>query len=301
MDERIDMIRAVRNERYVYIRNYMPHLIYGQHVAYMFITPTTRIWQELYDAGKLRPPQTYFWERKPPEDLYDLQSDPDEVKNLANSPEHRAILEQFRKANRQHALEIRDVGFLSEAEQHRRVGNSTMYELGHNPQKYALEKILAMAELASGLKPDALPQLKAGLKSDDSGVRYWAAMGILMRGAGAVGPAREELRAAVSDESPSVCVVAARALGQFGNDDDLKLALPALRELAPPDKNGEYVLIETLNAIDALGPKALPLLGFLRTMPHKEPAAVDRVAESLPVLFASIMRNQHEKSRTTGK
>ncbi|MCU0978711.1 MAG: sulfatase, partial [Pirellulaceae bacterium] len=29
MDERYDMVRSVRNGRYVYIRNYMPHLIYG--------------------------------------------------------------------------------------------------------------------------------------------------------------------------------------------------------------------------------------------------------------------------------
>ena len=42
MDERYDMVRSVRDQRYVYIRNYMPHLIYGQHIDYMFQTPTTR-------------------------------------------------------------------------------------------------------------------------------------------------------------------------------------------------------------------------------------------------------------------
>src|SRR5262249_17090738 len=98
MDERYDLIRSVRDRRYVYVRNYLPHQIGGQHVAYMFETPTTRVWKQLYDQGKLRPPQTYFWEPRQPEELYDLTSDPDEVKNLAAVPENRATLERLRQA-----------------------------------------------------------------------------------------------------------------------------------------------------------------------------------------------------------
>ncbi|HET9486078.1 MAG TPA: sulfatase, partial [Chryseosolibacter sp.] len=36
MDERIDMIRSVRDEQYRYIRNYMPHKIYGQYLQYLW-------------------------------------------------------------------------------------------------------------------------------------------------------------------------------------------------------------------------------------------------------------------------
>jgi hypothetical protein len=276
MDERYDLVRSVRNQRYIYVRQYMPHLIYGQHISYMFETPTTQVWKKLYDEGKLQPPQTYFWEPKPPEELYDLQTDKSEVKNLVNSPEHQAMLNELRTALREHTLRIRDVGFLSEAEQHRRSTGTTMYELGHDPKKYPLEKILAMADTASLLKPDVLPQLKAGLKDSDSGVRYWATMGFLMRGTKAVDAAREELRAALKDESPTVRIIAARALGQYGNDDDLALVLPVLKELAPADKNGAYASILDLNAIDALGKKAAPLLDGLKTIPTKDPSAASR-------------------------
>ncbi|HVR76562.1 MAG TPA: sulfatase-like hydrolase/transferase, partial [Planctomycetota bacterium] len=49
MDERIDLVRCVTDGRFVYVRNYLPHRIAGQHVEYMFETPTTRSWKALYD------------------------------------------------------------------------------------------------------------------------------------------------------------------------------------------------------------------------------------------------------------
>jgi len=290
MDERYDLVRSVRNQRYIYTRNHMPHLIYGQYINYMFQTPTTRVWKKLYDEGQLKPPQTFFWEPKPPEELYDLQTDPDEVKNLVSSPDHQAVLHEFRQAQREHALKIRDVGYLSEAEQHSRSAGTTMYEMGHDAQKYPLEKVLAMADLASALKPEALPQLKESLSDADSAVRYWAAMGLLMRGSIAVESARPELRQALQDSSPSVRITAARALGQYGNASDLAQALPVLKELAPPDKNGAYVSMLALNAIDTLGKKASPLLDALKPMPRKDPSAVARANEYVPRLLSQILQ-----------
>jgi uncharacterized sulfatase len=292
MDERYDLVRSVRNARYIYIRNYMPHLIYGQFIAYQFATPTTRVWKQLYDEGKLKPPQTFFWEPKPPEELYDLQDDPDEVKNLAGSPEHQTVLGELRKAQQEHALKIRDVGFLPESEMHRRSAGGTPYELGHDPRKCPLERILAMAELAASLKPEATPQLLEGLKDVDSGVRFWAALGLLVRGAKAVGAARGELRAALKDEAPGVRVPAASALGQYGNDEDLTLALAALKELAPPDRNGTYVSVEALNAIEALGAKAAPLLDALKAMPRKDPNAAGRASGEPARALADILREE---------
>ena len=93
MDERYDFQRSVTDGRYVYLRNYMPHLPAGQHLEYMFQTKTTAVWKKLYDAGKLNEAQSQFWKSpREPEELYDLQSDPDEVKNLAGSKEHLQVL-----------------------------------------------------------------------------------------------------------------------------------------------------------------------------------------------------------------
>ena len=288
MDERYDMVRSISDGRYVYIRNYMPHLIYGQYLDYMFQTPTTRVWRQLYDEGKLKPPQTYFWEKKPSEELYDLQNDRDEVRNLAASPQHQAVLKKLRGAQASLALTIRDVGFLPESELHRRSSGTTMYDLGQDARKYPLEKILAMADAASMMKPDAPAQLSAGLKDGDSAVRYWAAMGMLMREQSAVTAGRDELRTALKDEAPAVRIVAARALGLYGNDEDLKLALALLRELISPEKNGLYVSLEALNAVDALGKKAASLADAIRAMPQQGSFANQRTNGYVPRLVEHI-------------
>jgi len=267
MDERYDLVRSVRNDRFIYIRNYRPDRIYGQHIAYMFETPTTQVWKRLHDEGRLRPPQTFFWETKPPEELYDLQRDPDEVRNLAAAPAHAAVLNELRAALRQHLLATRDLGFLTESEMHRRANGTNLFEFGRDGKRYPLERILAMAELATAGEAAALPQLQRGLKDDDSGVRHWAALGFSMLGSDAVIEARRELRSAFEDASPSVRIVAAQALVRYGNAEEGKLALDTLANLAPPDKNGEFISLEALAAIEALGPKAHVLLPALRAQP----------------------------------
>ncbi len=276
MDERFDMVRSARNDRYVYIRNYLPHLVYGRHLDYMFQTPTTRVWKELYDQGKLEPPQTLFWQTKPPEELYDSEADPDEVRNLAGSPRVERVLAELRGALREHLMKTRDLGFLTETEMHRRAGNRPPFELTQDGKAYPFAEVLEMAEMASALAPDSLSALKKGLRHKDSAVRYWAAAGILMRGSNAVSNARSELKAALQDESPSVGITAAHALGRFGSEEELALALAVLVRYAPPEKNGEQTALLAVDAIDALGGRGARAREQLKTMALRDPAAPER-------------------------
>lgn len=276
MDERYDLVRSVRDKRYVYTRNYMPHRIYGQHIAYMFETPTTAVWKKLYDEGKLQPPKTYFWETKPAEELYDLKTDPDEVRNLAKSPEHQATLKRLRRAQQDLALRIRDVGFLPEGEIHSRSKGSSPYQMGHDPKQYPLERIMETADLASSLKPDLTLELVGLLQAPESAVRYWAVMGLLMR----KGEAPDALRAALSDSSPYVRIIAAEALGRYGTAHDLPKALEVLSGVIDPVVNGAYVSLFALSSIDALGEKAKPLAAALENVAGaKDPKAPSRARD----------------------
>jgi arylsulfatase A-like enzyme len=285
MDERIDLVRAVRNDRYLYIRNFMPHRIYGQHVAYMFETPTTRIWKQWFDEGKLQPAQAAFWQPKPSEELYDIARDPDQIRNLAADPGHQVALRQMRDAMRNHALRIRDLGFLPEPELHSRAVDTTPYQLAQDDQRYPLPRILAMAEKASDRDPDLTPALRQGLTDPDSAVRYWAAMGLLIRGPEAVRDARDELRARFQDPAPSVRVAAAEALAQHGDSSDLRVALSILLDHAHVEQHGLYVAIAALNAIDELDQKAAPHREAIRNLPRNHPSIPPRLGNAISRLI----------------
>jgi arylsulfatase A-like enzyme len=279
MDERCDLIRSVTDGRYVYIRNYMPYRIYGQYLDYMFQTPTTRIWRQLYDQGKLSQAQKHFWEAKPSEELYDLQQDRDEVANLAGSKTHQQILKQLRQTNRDHLKKIRDIGFLPEAEIHDRSRDSSPFQTGHNDRTYPMEKILSMAELASSGSKELSPELEKALIDPDSAVRYWAALGILMRGKEAVAQLSVALNQVLTDSSPYARSIAADALARFGSDDEVKKSLSVLENLVSADRNGAYVSLWALQIIDDLGGKADPIIPRIKELPTTDAKAAKRVQE----------------------
>lgn len=289
MDERYDFQRSVTDGRYVYLRNYMPHLPAGQHVEYMFQTPTTRVWKNLYDLGKLSEAQSLFWKSpREPEELYDLQNDRDEVKNLAGSKEHAAILDRLRKAHRDHVLRIRDVGFLPEDEIHRRAGERTPYEMGHDKVEYPLERIVEMAELAMSRQSNALPKIAAGLKDGDNAIRYWAIQGLLYRGEDAIIAHAADLRGLLKDKYFSVRIPAAEALGHHGSREDQLAALQVLLEVGHPRKSSLYNSLAALNALDRLGARANPVRETLAAWPTDGIPADHRAAPGIARLLASI-------------
>jgi arylsulfatase A-like enzyme len=248
MDERYDMVRSVRDQRYIYIRNYLPHRIYGQYLSYMFETPTTQVWKRLYDEGKLEPPRTFFWEGKPAEELYDLTSDPDEVHNLASSTTHRAALERLRRALDEHAAAVRDVGFLPEYEMRGRAASSTPYEMGHDPQRYDLDRVRTMAMQASDVRVP-LDVIRKGLADADPAVRYWAAMGLLIREEEAVSPAAADLTDLLEDEAPGPRIMAAEALARYGPESSRRRAIDMLIETSDVTRSGFYESVLALNSL----------------------------------------------------
>jgi arylsulfatase A-like enzyme len=267
MDEIPDLVRSVTDGRYVYLRNYMPHLSQAQHVGTQFLIPTTAVWYDMYQNGECNEAQSIFW-RKPrySEELYDLQNDPDEVNNLAGSPAHKEILEKLRAANHEHLLEIKDVSFLPEGEIHVRSAESSPYDMGHDELKYPFEHILYAAEVASDMKKESVPELYKFLKDEDNAVRYWGVLGFLIRGEEVTKNGIDQLRKRLNDNSPFVRIAAAECLAKYGSSEDNEKALDVLAELAPTDKNGIMVSMAALTAVGNVGKKAMPLKGLIENM-----------------------------------
>jgi N-sulfoglucosamine sulfohydrolase len=98
MDMSIDRMRAVRTDRYKYIRNYFPMIPYMQYNEYKEQNyPTWNLVKDWAKQGKLNKEQSLFAAaEKPMEELFDLKADPDEVRNLAGDPKHRDTLKRLR-------------------------------------------------------------------------------------------------------------------------------------------------------------------------------------------------------------
>ncbi|WP_395743084.1 sulfatase-like hydrolase/transferase [Prosthecobacter sp.] len=289
MDERYDCVRSVTDGRFVYLRNYMPHLSQGQHVNYQFETPTTRVWRALYDTGKTTPEQSIFWKvPKDPEELYDLKSDPDEVHNLAAQPEHAATLAKMRAAQENLALKIRDAGMISEGEMHHRSEGTTPYDMAHDDKLYPMARILKAAGQASSMKADAMADLKAGFVDKDSAIRYWSAMGILMRGGDGLSAAHDEILQAAKDSSSDVQVVANWALAKYGSESERSAALPALVNLANWSQHDVFTSISALNAIGDLGDKAGPVAAQIKALPAKGESPDGRFNSYVPRLLGDL-------------
>lgn len=243
MDERYDMVRAVRDKQYRYIRNYMPYRIPGQHISYLWQAPSMKSWERAYLAGECNEVQSAFWRTKPAEELYNTEKDPWEVNNLAADPAYRQVLERMRKANSDWAAKILDTGFIPEGERNIRAGNQPFYEYMRSG-KVPFKDIVEAANLATlGLKENT-GQMIEGLKHEDSAIRYWAATGLLLL--------KEEARAAIPqlkeslrDSSPDVVVVSAEALYSLGEKEAGMKAM--LEVLNSPDV---FVRVHALNAID---------------------------------------------------
>jgi arylsulfatase A-like enzyme len=293
MDESaVDLVRTVTDGRYVYLRNYYPHVSPGQRVAYQFRTATTRVWYERFLDGSLRPEQTFFWSApKPVEELYDRQSDPDEVHNLADSSAHRAMLETLREANRAHLSAIRDVAFLPEAELHTRAPGLSPYDLARDPARYPFERIYAMAETASGMDPTAVSALATALSHDpDSAVRFWAALGLLMRGPASVQPHAAALQEALGDVAADVKIIAAQALLQSGPIGGRDTALAVLADLCDYRRHPVMTSLAALGTVDALGPAAATLQARMTAYGSEDPAAGTRYAGYVPTLLQRITK-----------
>ena len=130
---------------------------------------------------------------------------------------------------------MKDVGLLPEAEIHSRAGSGAPYDMGHDEKKYSADRVFAAADLASSLKPDVTTKLIANMSDADSAVRYWGAMGILMRGQKEFQAARAAVLKVAADPAPAARIVACEMLGRWGTGQELKQSLETLWPLCNPE------------------------------------------------------------------
>lgn len=99
-DETAMRLRTVRDARYRYIRTFTPEVPFFAPNAYKARQyPAWTLMPQLHAQGKLTPEQAFLCQpRQPEEQLYDLEADPHQVRNLVGStqPGHTAALKRLR-------------------------------------------------------------------------------------------------------------------------------------------------------------------------------------------------------------
>ncbi|MEL7499976.1 MAG: sulfatase [Planctomycetota bacterium] len=272
MDERPDTSRSIRDDRFIYVRNYMPHLPAGQHVNYQMQTPTTRVWREMYDAGKLNDVQRQFWELHPPEELYDLINDPEETKNLVGDAKFADVLKRFRDEHRSSYLRFGDTGLIPEVTiKAIDDGSQPPRTLLGNKQSFPMDEIFDLANLAADRSDRGRADLVSAVASPNPTVAYWGAIGALVDGQAGFESARETLLQRVDDENPAVAIACCELVATYGSDDQQTDALNRLAYFADYRNSNVLGSVAALNVIDRLGDKAELIKSSLSKVPPMDP------------------------------
>lgn len=269
LDERFDLVRTVRSRRFRYVRNLMPWRPALQHVAYGEQNETMKeLRRHLANGNLALASAQWFSTPRPAEELYDLETDPWEIHNLADSADHKSVLEELRVECTRWQLDVKDAHLVPESLfQAEENSSGSRWGIFHSQDgAERLAEILDQAMTASHLDSRTAKEVSAHL-SDDPVARWWQVT--LIAKADGVSDRTDSLLKEVESAIPEIRLAAAaglartnqkaRAIETFrdalknGTEFQQHAALVELDELEPSfhkelqtdlprESKGEYIL-----------------------------------------------------------
>jgi len=247
VDEVRDLARSVRDGRYLYIRNYMPHLGYNQPTAWPDNGEIRHEFYRLANPGTMTHAQWHFaGPSRPVEELYDCQADPQNLENLVRSKKHRNILKRMQVEHVRHITEKADLGFLPESEAWMMFAKQTGWELGQSGRV----PLAGIHQAAAQVGVASEKQFLGNLNSLNPAIRYWGAIGLAVRPK-ISSLAKRILRRKLGDPSLAARVEMANALAAHG---DISNALPPL--INATQHENLIVVTHAARTVELLGERA---------------------------------------------
>ncbi len=214
-DEKYDLVRTLRTGKFKYMRSYQPFNFDGLMNVYRYKMASYREWFALYKAGKLKgTPAEQFYLPRSPEALYDIDTDPYEVKNLAGDPAYAKTLADLRGRLTGWMKAMPDLSLFPECE--------LMKTAFGNPVKFGQDNKTRIGELVdiADLSLTSFVAAKAGitaaLAAKDPWKRYWGLIVCSCFGKAAKGFIDTAKTIAAKDSEPLVRVRAAEFLALIG-------------------------------------------------------------------------------------
>ncbi len=225
LDDTPGLERTVFYGRFVYSRNFYPHLPVQRYQKYADVSDIVRTIRKDAAEGLLN--EVQFDLVKQPravEYLFDLKNDKWELNNLADHSDYQEDLERLGKVVSERIVQVKDIHFLPEELMLERSQNSSAYEARLQSNNLPIAEILEVADMVGREKKTQsfLPYLK----DEREEIRYWAAVGLNFIGQtkGIEKPLKDALR----DSSSYVQAEMATLLYKTGKNTEAKTVLNQL-------------------------------------------------------------------------
>ena len=261
-DEVLMFSRSIRTDKYHYIRNFLPHRPRMQRNFYSEITPIRQELRRLDNLGLLQSNEDWLMEDSVPVDeLYDTETDPHELNNLAQEAEHLEIMELLKRNLFSWMVETKDLGLVPEYEMIEKSKDGAPYDTfsGNFDPKPILDLVDKI-----GRGKQHIGSFNFALQSSNPVYRYWGATGLAALGQNAV-ESKELLQSTLKDPVPYVRFAASEAICNIGyprqgveilskglDSESVVNQLHASQILMAVGKNAAFALPKMKIAIDNL-------------------------------------------------
>jgi uncharacterized sulfatase len=258
MDETLETTRWISDGRYHLVRSFDTRPPADQQTLLSCYNSNGELCREIRAqkaAGALNTTQKHLWgDSRPPVMLFDTQTDPWCLNNLANNAAHSEHATRLLTELESIMLRDLDLGLWPEPERVAAENGHSAHMRARLNKLYPLDRILPIAKLV-GHGPQHRPSLIAALADGDSSVRCWATIGLA-----ALGDDPAPFRALLKDSAASVRIIAAETLARLTGD-------PAALDLlvAELDSRNEYAATRAARSLELLGEKARPKLAAMRS------------------------------------
>lgn len=268
VDERFDLVRSVRDSRFRYVRNLKPWRPALQHISYAERSVVRQEMRRLKAEGNLHPESAQFLnDERPTEELYDLESDPWELNNLADNPTYAKDLNRLQQECDRWQLEVRDAHLIPEPildAEERKHGSRWDVLNSDSKGSQRTANLLSLAKVARRPATTDLQVLLDATNSSDAAMRWWALTGLAN-----LADKSQQTQAAVAkladDDSETVQIAAARCQHMLGQTST---AVTRLSKFLQSDN--EFVCHAALVELDDIGNAAKPAVTNVEPLTGKK-------------------------------
>ena len=212
-DEVLMFSRSIRTDKYHYIRNFLPHRPRMQRNFYSEITPIRQELRRLDNLGLLQSNEAWLMgDSVPVDELYDTETDPHELNNLAQEAEHQEIMELLKRNLFSWMVETKDLGLVPEHEMIEKSKDNAPYDTFSN--NFDPKPILDLVDKI-GRGKQHIDSFNFALQSKNPVYRYWGATGLAALGKNAV-ESKELLQSTLNDPVPYVRFATSEAICNIG-------------------------------------------------------------------------------------